>query len=123
MKLTLSRNWKIYALAALFWLLLFIISAFMIDPATGLPKFNLYGFHLVMFGVSTVLLYLFFAWFKKRGWVSDATFISFLLVNIALDFAILIPFFGVSVGEWVTLVLPSYLVGTALVHRLTMPRA
>jgi hypothetical protein len=116
MKLSLSNNWKVYAWAVLYWLVVFIISAFFVDPATGLPKFNLYLFHFVLFVIATVVLFGFFGLFKKWGWVSDATFISFLLVNIGLDFAFLIPFFGVSVGEWFTLILPSYLIGTAIVY-------
>jgi hypothetical protein len=70
------------------------------------------------FVISVVVLYGVFSWFKKRGWVEVSTYATFLLVNIALDFAILVPFFGVSVGEWVTLILPSYIAGTGIMYAL-----
>jgi hypothetical protein len=118
MKNILSRNWKVYVVAVLFWVVLFIISAFFIDTTTGQPKFNLYLFHLLMFVISVIILYFVFSWFKKKGLIESATFLTLLLVNIVLDWVLLVPFFGVTSTEWFTLVLPSYLVGTGIVYKL-----
>jgi hypothetical protein len=71
-----------------------------------------------MFVISVVILYFVFTWFKKKDLIENATFLTFLLVNIVLDWVLLIPFFGVTVPEWFTLVLPSYLVGTGTIYKL-----
>jgi hypothetical protein len=118
MKNIISKNWKVYGIAILFWAALFIISAFFIDTTTGLPRINLYLFHFIMFVISVVILYFVFTWFKKKDLIENATFLTFLLVNIVLDWVLLIPFFGVTVPEWFTLVLPSYLVGTGTIYKL-----
>lgn len=117
MKKVFNKNLRVYVVASLFWFLLFIISALFIDPSTGLPKMNLYAFHFLMFVVSVGILYFVFNWFKKKGLVENSTFMTFLLVNILLDWLLLIPFFGVNISEWFTLVLPSYLVGTGLIYK------
>lgn len=104
--------------AVLFWLALFVISAFFIDPQTGNPKINLYLFHVVLFVISVLIIIPVFWRFRKKGWNENATFVTFLLVNILLDFLILIPFFGVTLAEWLMLVLPSYLIGTGIVYLL-----
>lgn len=118
MKNILSQKWKVYVFAVLFWVVIFVVSALFIDPATGTPKMDLYLFHVLMFVISLVILYFLFSWLKKKGLVENATFITFLIVNILLDFALLIPFFGVTVSEWVTLILPSYILGTGIMYKL-----
>lgn len=118
MKNILSKNWKVYAWAVLFWIVLFVISAFFVDPTSGEVKINLYLFHFVMFLVSVGILYFVFSWFKKKQLIENATFVTFLIVNIVLDFALLIPFFGVTVSEWFTLILPSYILGTGIMYKL-----
>ncbi len=118
MKNILSKNWKVYGLAAGFWVILFVISAFFVDPASGEVTINLYLFHLLMFVISVIIMYLLFSWLKKKGMIENATFITFLIVNILLDFALLIPFFGVTVLEWFMLILPSYIIGTGIIYKL-----
>ena len=118
MKNILNKNWKVYGLAVGFWVVLFVISALFIDTTTGLPKMNLYAFHLLMFVISVIIMYFLFSWLKKKGMVETSTFITFLIVNIALDWILLVPFFGVTVSEWFTLILPSYIVGTGIIYKL-----
>jgi hypothetical protein len=78
MKNIFNTNWKVYVVAAGFWVLLFIISALFIDPASGLPRMNLYLFHFIMFVISVIILYFVFVWFKRKGFIENSTFVSFV---------------------------------------------
>ena len=118
MKNILSKNWKVWVLAAGFWVVLFVTSAFFVDPTTGTPTMNLYLFHFVLFIISVIILYFVFSWFKKKGLVENSTFLTFLIINILLDFSLLIPLFGVTMTEWFTLILPSYIIGTGIIYKL-----
>jgi hypothetical protein len=118
MKNIFSKNWVVYAVAVLFWVVLFVISALFIDTTTGQPKINLYSFHFLMFVISVIVLYFVFKWFQKKGLIQISTFITFLIVNVVLDWILLIPFFGVNAMEWFILILPSYLVGTGIIYKL-----
>jgi hypothetical protein len=71
-----------------------------------------------MFIISLVILYPLFKYFKRKTWIENSTFMTFFLVNVLLDFLILIPFFGVSIKEWLIFILPSYILGTGIVYKL-----
>ena len=118
MKNIFSNFWQVYVSAVLFWILMFLISIPLTDPSTKGPWMNIYLFHGILFIVSVIVAYFFFRWFYKKGWIKTSTFITFLLVNILMDFIVLIPSFGVSISEWFTLVLPSYLIGTVIIYKL-----
>lgn len=118
MKKIFTNIWQVYVSAIIFWVFLFVLSIPLTDPVTKGPWMNIYLFHFIMFILSLVVAYFWFRWFSKKGWIAIATFISFLLVNIVMDFIILIPYFGVSINEWLTLVLPSYIIGTGIMYKL-----
>lgn len=118
MKNIFSNIWQVYASAVLFWVVMFLLSIPLTDPETKGPWMNIYLFHIILFLVSVVVAYLFFKQFSKKRWIANATFSTFLSVNILLDFVFLIPFFGVAISEWFTLILPSYLIGTLIMYKM-----
>lgn len=118
MKKILSNVWQVYLYAVSFWVIMFLVSVPLVDPKTGNPWMNLYIFHGIVFVASIIVAYFFFRYFFKKGWISNSTFYTFFIVNVLLDFVLLIPFFGVTIIEWVTLILPSYILGTALMYKL-----
>lgn len=114
-----SKHISVYAYAVIFWVVLFIISALFIDPATGDPRINMYLFHGIMFVISLAILYPLFSYFRKRSWNHVSSYVTFVIVNVILDLAILVPLVGVPFFEWCVLILPAYIVGAWVTYVLT----
>ena len=113
-----SNSKLVWGVAIGFWILVFIISSVFINPETHTPYINNYTFHGVLFVISTILLYFTFKYFQKKNVFNLPAIYTFLVVNILLDWIVLIELLDFSVSEWFTLVLPAYLIGTVLVYKL-----
>lgn len=114
----ISTNFKVWSLAVLFWVVVFVASSVFVNPDTGAVVINNYLFHLIMFLFSTLLLYFVFKYYKKIGLFELKTFYTFILVNVVLDLVVLVGFSLVSITEWLTLILPAYILGSLVVYKL-----
>ena len=108
----------VWGVAVGFWILVFLVSSVFVNPETHTPYMSNYLFHVIMFVISTVLVYLCFKYFQMKNVFNLPAVYTFLLVNILLDWIVLIGLIKFSVSEWFLWVLPAYLVGTVLVYKI-----
>ena len=92
------------------WLVPMFVSFFMIDPVTMEYLPNETVFKITMILSSAVVAFLFFRKIKSRGMLQVQVPHTFLFVNIVLDILFLMGALGMPVTEWVTTVLPMYIV-------------
>ena len=92
------------------WIVPMFVSFFMIDLVTMAYLPNETVFKITMILSSAVVTFLFFRKIKSGGIMLAQVPHTFLLVNVLLDILFLMGALGMPVTEWVTTVLPMYIV-------------
>lgn len=92
------------------WFVPLFVSFFLVDPETKAYLINFWLFKTLMASLLGAVVYFFFNKLIKRHSLNLATANTFVAVNILGDLLVLIAIFKMDLINWLTTIVPIYLV-------------